>query len=82
MKSKLTNQSLIYVNSFFKVKITYSEYRILSVLCDGIFQMDIPVYINESMNMQLGELLEMLKDREAWCASVFGVINIQIQLSD
>ena len=44
--------------------------------------MDIPVYINESMNMQLGELLEMLKDREAWCASVFGVINIQIQLSD
>ena len=44
--------------------------------------MDIPVYINESMNMQLGELLEMVKDREAWCASVFGVINIQTQLSD
>ena len=29
--------------------------------------------INDSMNMNLSQLWEMVKDREAWCAAVYGV---------
>ena len=29
--------------------------------------------ITDAMNMNLGKLQEMVRDREAWCAAVYGV---------
>jgi len=34
--------------------------------------------ITDLMNMSLSKLLEIVKDREAWCASVHGVTKSQI----
>ena len=34
--------------------------------------------IPESMNMNLSKLWEMVKDREAWYAAVYGVAKIQM----
>ena len=38
--------------------------------------------ITDSMNMNLGKLQEVLRDREAWHAAVRGVTKSQVQLDD
>ena len=38
--------------------------------------------ITDSMDVNLGEFWEMLRDREAWCAAVRGVAKNWTQLSD
>ena len=38
--------------------------------------------ITDSMHVSLGELRELVMDREAWCAAIHGVAKCQTQLRD
>ena len=38
--------------------------------------------ISDSMHMSLGELRELVMDREAWCAAIYGVTKSRTQLSN
>ena len=38
--------------------------------------------IIDSMDMCLSKLQEILKDREAWCAAIHGIVKSWTQLSD
>jgi len=38
--------------------------------------------ITDAMNINLGRLQEMMRDREAWHAAVFGVLKSQIRLGN
>ena len=38
--------------------------------------------VTDAMDMDLGKLREMMRDREAWCAAVPGVVKSRTLLGD
>ena len=38
--------------------------------------------ITDSVDMNLGKLREMVRDREAWCAALHGVVKSRTQLGN
>ena len=38
--------------------------------------------ITDSVDMNLGKLREMVKDREAWCAALHGIVKSRTQLGN
>ena len=38
--------------------------------------------ITDSMNMSLSKLLALVRDREAWCAAIHGVVKSRTRLRD
>ena len=38
--------------------------------------------ITDPVDVSLGELQELVMDREAWCAAIYGVMKSWIRLSD
>ena len=38
--------------------------------------------ITDSMDINLGKLQEMVRDRESWCAAAHGVVKSQTRLGD
>ena len=41
-----------------------------------------PDGINDSMDVNLSELRELVLDREAWCAVIHGVVKSRTRLND
>ena len=52
------------------------------ILCVCVCVLNKTMFSTESMDMNLGKLQEMLKDREAWSAMVHGVTKSRKQLGD